>query len=77
MSVDKTQQSREETREELAETLDALAHKADVKGRAKVIAQHAVEQTKERIDARTVAIGGGVAVVLLALLLVRRKRRER
>lgn len=76
MSVDKTQQSREETREELAATLEALAHKADVKGRAKVSAQRAVAQTKERVDTRTAAIGLG-ALGVAVLLLVIRKRRNR
>ncbi|MDQ2722326.1 MAG: DUF3618 domain-containing protein [Actinomycetota bacterium] len=76
MSVDKTQQSREETREELAETLEALAHKADVKGRAKVSAQHAVAEAKQKVDPRAAGIGLG-AVVVVVLLLVLRKRRNR
>lgn len=76
MSVDKTQQSREETREELAETLEALAHKADVKGRATASAQHAWSDARARFDARTVVVVSGVGVFLVGVLLLLRRRRK-
>lgn len=63
MSVDKTQQSREQTRAELAETLDALARKADVKSRTKARAQQTWAGTRDRVDP-TVAGAAGAAVVV-------------
>ena len=47
----------EQTREELADTAAALAHKADVKGRAK----DRVEELKERAAQKTPDSAGGAA----------------
>jgi len=76
MSVDKTQQSRTETREELAETLQALARKTDVKSRARASAQQKLQQAREHVDQRVVLIGAAAAAVLVGLLVLRRSRQE-
>lgn len=74
MSVDKTQQSREQTREELAETLEALAHKADVKARATSSAQQAWSRAKAQLGTRGIIIVGGLgALVVVVVLRSRRK----
>ena len=73
-----------EAREELGETVEALAAKADVKGRAtdKVYEQKAraraklnevTEQVKEK-PAPVAAVAGGVGALLLLVLLRRRRR---
>jgi len=46
-------QQIEQTREEMGDTIDALAHKADVKGRAKDNVQGKVEAMKEKITGAT------------------------
>jgi hypothetical protein len=62
----------ERTRRELADTVDALSHKADVKEQARL----KKEEVQERVSANPVpyvaVIGGGIA-----LLLVLRLRRRR
>jgi hypothetical protein len=74
-----------EAREELGETVEALAAKADVKGRAKdnVYEQKAraraklnevTEQVKEK-PAPVAAVAGIVGALLLLVLLRRRRRR--
>ena len=69
---DQLERQIEETRAELAETVEALAYKADVKARAK----DRVAELRE--DPRAVRFGaiGAAAVVGLGLLvwLVRRRR---
>jgi cobalamin biosynthesis protein CobT len=76
-----------EAREELGETVEALAAKADVKGRAKdtVYEQKArarakldevTEQVKEK-PAPVAAVAGGVVTLLLLVLVLLRRRRRR
>jgi hypothetical protein len=76
-----------DAREELGETVEALAAKADVKGRAKdtVYEQKArarakldelTEQVKEK-PAPVAAVAGGLVTLLLLLVLLRRRRRRR
>ena len=70
------------TREDLAETVDALSAKLDVKTRA----QHKAEDTKEQVrDLATDPAGrptpllgaaGGVAVGIVILLVLRARRRR-
>jgi hypothetical protein len=65
----------ERTREELGETVEALAHKADVKARAREkveeVKAHAVEAGGGRIPPLAIA---GAAAGLLVLVLVLRRR---
>lgn len=71
----------ERTRKELADTVAAVAEKADVKGQAKL----KVDETKARVDARReaavsaarqnpapLAIGGGLALLGALILILRR-----
>ena len=61
----------EETREQLGETVEALADKADVKSHAKA----KVEEIEERAMPGA-AIAIGVVVVVIVGLAVRRRRRR-
>jgi hypothetical protein len=68
----------EETREELAESVGALAEKTDVKGRAEA----KVEETKDAVAGQIeraksnpipLAIGGVIALAILSFWLIRRR----
>ena len=63
----------ERTREELAETLAAVAEKADVKKQVR----RKVDEAKARVPTRQIAIGLAVAGVALSALLVARTVRRR
>jgi hypothetical protein len=63
----------ERTREELADTVAAVAEKADVKKQVRL----KVDEAKARIPTRQIAIGLAVAGVAVAALLVRRTVRRR
>ena len=61
----------EATREHLAETVDALGHKLDVKARSR----EKVAAVKDD-HGRELAIGGAAAAVLVVLVVVWRRRRR-
>lgn len=61
----------ERTRAELADTVGALADRADVKGRAEARAQELAHDPR----ARGVGVGVAVAVVVTIAFIVWRKRR--
>jgi MYXO-CTERM domain-containing protein len=61
----------ESTREHLAETVDALQHKLDVKSRA---SDKATEIKRDH--GRELAIGGAAALAALVVLVVVRRRRR-
>jgi ElaB/YqjD/DUF883 family membrane-anchored ribosome-binding protein len=73
-----------ETREELGETVEALAAKADVKAQAKekveetkAQAQQKVEETSEQVKENpfpVAALAGGIAAGILLLVLLRKRR---
>ncbi len=76
----------EETREELGATVDALAHKADIKAQV----HEKVEERKEHLHQVQVeatgrlretldrpAVPAAIAAVAVLLLLIRRRRRRR
>ena len=79
---DEIQRDIEETREELAETAAAVAHKTDVKAQArrkvdetKAQAQSKVEEAKTAArenDVPVAAIAGGVAAAIVLIWLWRR-----
>jgi ElaB/YqjD/DUF883 family membrane-anchored ribosome-binding protein len=74
-----------EAREELGETVEALAAKADVRGRAKDTVYEQKARARAKLDevielvkekpARVAAVAGGVVTLLLLVLLRRRRRR--
>jgi hypothetical protein len=72
MTEREPEQLREEiqaTREELGETVEALADKADVKAHAK----EKVEEIKSQAQSRAPLIAGaGILVALIVLWLIRR-----
>jgi hypothetical protein len=63
------EQSREETRAELAATVDALTRKLDVTARAKSGAHDAYQALADRHGARLIVFGGTAAAVLALVLL--------
>lgn len=65
------EQSREETRAELAATVDALTHKLDVTGRAKSGVHNAHQALADRHGARLIVLGG-TAAAALALVVLRK-----
>ena len=74
----------ERTREELADTVDELAAKFDVKSRAKESAHEFTQSAKESVvdpDGRprpeVLSLVGGVTALVLAYLVLRSLRRER
>jgi ferric-dicitrate binding protein FerR (iron transport regulator) len=64
----------ERTRAALGDTVEALAHKADVSGRVKEKAAHAVESLPEPMRRSPVVAAAGLAAVLVALWLLMRGR---
>ena len=62
----------EQTRRELADTVDALSHKANVKEQARLKKQEVQERLSSNPQPLLVAVGGGVAL-LVALWLIRRR----
>ena len=68
----------EEQRAALAETVDALAHKADVPARVKSAAADTAHTTKVKAqETQQVLIGAGVAALsaLIAVVVIRRRRK--
>ncbi len=59
-----------DTREHLAETVEALGHKLDVRARSREKVAVA-----RRDHGRELALGGGVVLLLVAALVWRRRRR--
>ena len=62
----------EQTRQELADTVDALSHKANVKEQARLKKQEVQERVSSNPQPLLVAVGGGVAL-LVAIWLIRRR----
>ena len=60
-----------QTREHLAETVDALGHRLDVKSRSR---EKAIEVKDEH--GRELAIGGAVVLALVLVLTIRKVRRR-
>ncbi|RLV50350.1 DUF3618 domain-containing protein [Nocardioides mangrovicus] len=85
--IDEIQEAIAETREDLARTVDALAAKADVKGRATASVEQAAQRvrtrveevsTDERGDLRPVVpVGAAVAAVAAVAVVVWLVRRGR
>ena len=64
----------ERTRAELGQTVEALAHKADVKAQARAKAQELQRRLPEPLrDKRVLPVAAGVGVALVALWLIRRR----
>lgn len=66
----------DQTRAELADTVEALAAKADVKGRLQDAAPSSPQEAVG-VAERNPAVVGGVAGALVLLVLLRRRRRRR
>ena len=62
----------EETREELGDTVAALAEKSDVKAQARKKAEAAKQQVRQ--NPTPVAVAGGLLAVLVLARLIRRRR---
>lgn len=74
----------ERTREQLADTVDELAAKLDVKSRAKESAHEFTQSAKESVvdpegrpRPEVLALAGGVTALVLAFLVLRSLRRGR
>ena len=65
------------TRHELAETLDELAARLDVKTRGKEKAHEMKERTQVAARSRDVQVRGGIAAVVVLLVLLMMARRKR
>jgi ElaB/YqjD/DUF883 family membrane-anchored ribosome-binding protein len=79
MSETPTQQTPEElrreierTRQELADTVDALSHKADVKEQARLKKEEVREQVSQN-PVPLIAVAGGAIALLLLLRMIRRR----
>lgn len=62
----------ERTRRELADTVDALTHKANVKEQARLKTQEVQERVSSNPQPLLVVVGGGLAL-LVAVWLIRRR----
>jgi transposase-like protein len=65
----------EQTRQELGETVEALAAKTDVKAHAKAKVDEATERAKTLTGDPKVRLAGAVAVVVLVAVLIARRAR--
>ena len=81
--IEQLQHQIDETREELADTVEALAAKADVKARAKEKASQIRTETSRRVQPLTaklmqhripISAGAGAAAAATLALLIWRKR---
>ena len=70
---EKIREEISDTREELGETVEALAGKADVKGQAKEKVGDVTQQVQER-QTPIAAVAGGVTLLVLLLVWLRRRR---
>jgi Protein of unknown function (DUF3618) len=61
----------ERTRRELADTVDALSHKADVKEQARLKKQEVQQRVSSNPVPLAAVIGGGIALLLVIRLLRR------
>jgi hypothetical protein len=61
----------ERTRRELADTVDALSHKADVKEQARLKKQEVQQRVSSNPVPLAALIGGGIALLLVIRLLRR------
>jgi LPXTG-motif cell wall-anchored protein len=67
----------ERTREQLGDTVEALAAKADVKAHAQARVAEVKQQARERATSpAALAAGGAVALLLVAAMIRRRRRRN-
>ena len=64
----------EETREQLGETVEALAAKADVKGQAKAKVEDVKEQVRSKPVVPVAVVVGVVAAIGIRLLVASRRR---
>ena len=66
----------EQTREQLGDTVDALAYKADVKSRAKENVEERTKELKGELKEKPAIPAAAVAIVaaLVALLVLKRRR---
>jgi hypothetical protein len=65
------QREIERTRRELADTVDALSHKADVKEQARLKKQEVQQRVSSNPVPLAAVIGGGIALLLVIRLLRR------
>jgi len=65
-------QEIERTRRELADTVDALSHKANVTEQARLKKEEVQERVSSNPQPLLIAVGGGLAL-LVALWLIRRR----
>jgi hypothetical protein len=61
----------EETREDLGDTVEALAAKTDVKAHAQAKAEEVKQKTAEK-RVPIAAVGAGIALAVVAIVIIRR-----